>query len=191
VWAVHLPHPTIPDEVTYEVHAESFPGSGSPTSFRADDAVATWPSRPAVAVGPDGTVAVSWRDKTASRGEGDGAWGRLFTADGAPLGPSFALDAGGDGDRVVVAWAGERVVFAWQETMPDGTHGVELSVVDRGGAALVDRLEVTEPGGLADERPSITVRAVDAGHEVLAVWETREGVRGRTLSLTPLAGTRR
>jgi hypothetical protein len=82
----------------------------------------------------------------------------------------------------VVGWAGDRVVFAWQETI-DGAPGVELSVVDLDGSVVLDRLEVSEPGGDADERPSITIREVDGGHEVLATWETPDGIRGRVITL--------
>ncbi|HHO50344.1 MAG TPA: hypothetical protein ENK18_05585 [Deltaproteobacteria bacterium] len=195
VWARHHDHPSRPGEVLYEVHGRLYPDQGDPHSFRADDLDGAWPSRPAVAVGPGGGLAVSWRDKTASEGDPAGAYGRLLDRGGEPLGPSVALSppgAGvGDGDRVVVAWAGAAAVFAWEETGPDALPGVWLSALDGTTAAiLVDRLAISEPGGVRDERPSIAVRPVDGGHEVMVVWETvrpgsgvGEGLRARSVVL--------
>lgn len=197
VWARHHDHPTQPGEVLYEVHGRLYPAGGVPHSFRADDLDGAWPSRPAVAVQPGGgRLAVSWRDKTASAGTPAGAYGRILEPGGDPLGPSVALGPRGpgvgDGDRVVVAWAGSVAVFAWEETGPDGLPGVWLSALDgQTSAILVDRLAISEPGGDRDERPSIAVRPVEGGHEVMVVWETvrpgsmiGSGLRARSVVLS-------
>ncbi|MEQ1508085.1 MAG: hypothetical protein ABMB14_38000, partial [Myxococcota bacterium] len=79
----------------------------------------------------------------------------------------------------------------WQETDPDGLPGVILSVVwgGPGGGIAVDRLAVHEPGGERDERPSIAIRDVDGGYEVVVVWEALDesgagaGLRARVVTL--------
>ncbi len=195
VWARHHDHPVQLDEVLYEVHGRLYLPGGSTRSFRADDLDDAWPSRPAVAAHPaDGRLAVSWRDKTASEGVPAGAYGRVLDPEGVAVGPSVALTpagaGAGDGDRVVVAWAGSAAVFAWQETDDAGTPGIWLSALDGDtGTVVLDRLALSEPGGVRDERPSIAVRAVADGHEVMAVWETVQpggaggGLRARSVVL--------
>lgn len=192
VWARHHDHPTDPSEVYYEVHGRLYRDDGSTASFRADDLDSAWPSRPAVAVHPDtGQLAVSWRDKRSSRGAYDGAYGRLFDADGVPLGPSVALGPGGDGNRVVTTWAGEWAVFGWEETGPDGLPGVFLAVLDGAtGGLLLPRTQVSDSGGDRDGRPSIVAREIDGGQELMFVWETLrpgadlgEGLRSRRVRL--------
>jgi hypothetical protein len=195
VWSRDIDHPLNTGDFLYEVWARLYRGDGTVWTFRADDLDSAWPSRPAIDARDDGLLAVSWRDKTESEGAGlgSGAYGRLFDAEGVPLGPSIQLGPGHDGDRVVVAWAGELAVYAWQETDPDGLPGVILSAVDAGTqAVVVDRLVVHEPGGNRDERPSIAVRPMGDGFEVLVVWEViapgsgaGEGLRARIVSLTP------
>lgn len=181
VWARHFDHPRQDQEWIYEVHGRFYYADGTTHSFRADDLDDAWPSRPAVAVrGRDGLLAVSWRDKTSSRGDYAGAYGRVFEPDGTPVGPSIALGPGGDGNRVVTAWAGDSAVFSWQETGDDGLGGVFLSVVDGSTSQiLVDRLQVSPSGGVHDARPSIVVREIAGGHEVFVVYETlRPGGEG-------------
>jgi hypothetical protein len=195
VWSRDYDHPVIPGDFYYEVWGRLYRDDGTAWTFRADDLDSAWPSRPAVDVRPDGVFAVSWRDKTDAEGAGlgSGAYGRLFAADATPLGPSIPLGPDHDGDRVVVGWAGDLAIYAWQETDPDGLPGVILSAVDLGsGAVVVDRLPIHEAGGDRDERPSIAIRAVDGGWDVLVVWETYvpgsgdgDGLRARTVHLTP------
>jgi hypothetical protein len=194
VWTRDYDHPSIEGEQVYEVWGRMYRGDGSAWTFRADDLDTAWPSRPAVAVSDDGLVAVSWRDKLEGEGagKGSGAYVRLFDADGLPLGSSLALGEGHDGDRVVVAWAGELAVVAWQETDPDGLPGLVMSAVHAPTQQIVvDRLALHEPGGDRDERPSIVVRPVGDGYEVLAVWEAiaatggaGRGLRARIITLS-------
>lgn len=174
VWARHHDHPLQDQEWLYEVHGRFYYADGTTRSFRADDLDSAWPSRPAVAVSDiDQRLSVSWRDKTSSRGDYFGAYGRIFEPDGTPVGPSVELGPGGDGNRVVTAWAGDNAVFSWEESGSDGLAAVWLSVVDGvTSEVLVDRVEVSPPGGVHDARPSIVVREIDGGHEVLVVWET-------------------
>lgn len=189
VWAIHYVHPTVQGEFLYEVWGQLVDAAGNAVPFRADDLDEAWPSRPAVAVGPGGELAVGFRDKTASRGDSAGAYARLLTPDAVPIGPSVALGPGNDGDRVVVAFAGDLAVFSWQETVGDRPE-VLMSVLGPDGTVLVDRLQVSEAGDLGDERPSITVREVDGAHEVLATWEAfapgqvAAGIRARIVTLT-------
>lgn len=192
VWARHYDHPTLDQEYVYEVHGRFYYPEGTTRSFRADDLDSAYPSRPAVAVSDQHErLSVSWRDKTSSRGEHFGAYGRIFEPDGTPIGPSVALGPGGDGNRVVTAWAGDYAVYSWEQTGPDGLAGVWLSVVDGfSGAVVVDQLQVSPPGGVHDARPSIVIRDISDGHEILVVWETirpgseaGEGLRLRSVRL--------
>lgn len=194
VWARDYDHPTLVDEVVYEVWGRLYRGDGTAWTFRADDLDTAWPSRPAVAVSDGGILAVSWRDKVEAEGAGlgSGAYGRLFGGDATPLGPSIPLGPNHDGDRVVVAWAGELAVFAWQETDPDGLPGVILSVVDGAtGEVVVERTAIHEAGGERDERPSIAVRPRDGLWDVVVVWEaiaadgTGAGLRSRMVTIDP------
>ncbi|MEQ1501297.1 MAG: hypothetical protein ABMB14_03660, partial [Myxococcota bacterium] len=112
VWARDYDHPSIDGELVYEVWGRLYRGDGTAWTFRADDLDTAYPSRPAVAVGADGALAVSWRDKTEAEGAGlgSGAYVRLFAPDATPTGPSVALGPDHDGDRVVVGWAGPWAV---------------------------------------------------------------------------------
>ena len=175
VWTEAYDHPTVVDERYYEVHGRLYRGDGTAHSFRADDLDAAWPSRPAIAAAGE-RIAVSWRDKTSSRGEAAGAYGRLYDADATPIGPSLLLGPPGhDGDRCVVALSERLAVFAWQHTDPGtGSPEVWMRVVDPAtGAPLTDPLPVTELGARADERPSVAARFHDKGAELLVSWESR------------------
>lgn len=199
VWAIDYDHPSVAGDFVYEVWGRQYRADGTAWTFRADDLDTAYPSRPAIAVRPDGRFAVTWRDKTEADGPGlgSGAYVRLFDADAVPLGPSLALGPDHDGDRVVVGWAGPAAVVAWQETDDAGVAGALLSVVDQTGAVLVDRLAITELGGDRDERPSIAVRETETGWDVLVVWEALTpagaglGIRARRVALDqvdPAAG---
>jgi hypothetical protein len=172
VWTEAYDHPLIEGERYYEVHGRLYRADGTAHSFRADDLDSAWPSRPAVAAAGD-RLAVSWRDKTSSRGEAAGAYGRLFEADGTPLGPSVLLGAPGhDGDRCVVALSERLALFFWQHT--DGTPESWMRVIDpRTGVAVTDAMVVTPPGDRADERPSVDAHFTDDGATVLLSWESR------------------
>jgi hypothetical protein len=182
-------------QILYEVWGRQYRADGTLWTFRADDMDSALPSRPAVAVRDDGVFAVVWRDKVQSEGadNGAGAYVRLFGPDAEPLGPSIRLDPGGDGDRVVVAWAGDLAVVSWQESEPQGRYGIELSAVHvPTGEIVVDRLVVNEPAGESDERPSIAIRTAGDAYEVLYTWEAMSpgggqglGIRSRVVTLTP------
>ncbi|MBX2802452.1 MAG: hypothetical protein KTR31_32530 [Myxococcales bacterium] len=198
VWALDKPHPDRPAEVIYEVWGCRHDADGSKTDpFRADDLDTAFPSRPAVAVRPDGSgaFAISWRDKVEADGPGlgNGAYVRLFDPNAQPIGPSVALDPGGDGDRVVVDWAGSVAVVLWQQTDAQGVPGVVLAAVDGDTAQIVvPPTWLSEAGGDHDERPSVSVRpsADGSGQDVLVVWEAVTatgaglGLRARRVQLT-------
>ncbi len=175
VWTESYDHPLLADERYYEVHGRIYRADGTARSFRADDLDAAWPSRPAIAAAGD-RMAVSWRDKTSSRGEPSGAYGRLYDADGEAIGPSLVLGPPGhDGDRCVVVLSERLAIFAWQHTDP-GTGSPEswMRVVDpRTGIALTEAQPLTDVGGRADERPSLSARFDDDGAELLVTWESR------------------
>jgi hypothetical protein len=192
VWTRDYDHPSIVGEQVYEVWARLYRGDGSAWTFRADDMDTAWPSRPAVAVSDEGLIGVSWRDKLEAEGagKGSGAYARMFDADGIPLGPSVAMGPGHDGDRVVIAWAGDLAISSWQETDDDGLPGLVMSVIHAPTQEIVvDRLMLHEPGGDRDERPSIAVRQVGSDYEVLVVWEAigpggeGRGLRARVVRL--------
>ncbi|MEZ4240161.1 MAG: hypothetical protein R3F59_29215 [Myxococcota bacterium] len=173
VWAIEYDHPTATGQVVYEVWGRQHRGDGTAWTFRADDLDTAFPSRPAVAVRDDGMFAVTWRDKLEAEGAGlgSGAYVRLFDADAVPLGPSVAVGAGGDGDRVVVDWAGDLALVVWQETDAEGVPGVVLAGVTEDGAVAVPRTWLSAPGGDRDERPSVAVRPSADGWDALVVWE--------------------
>ncbi|MEQ1569719.1 MAG: hypothetical protein ABMA64_29055, partial [Myxococcota bacterium] len=91
VWSRDIDDPLVDGDFVYEVWGRLYRGDGTLWTFRADDLDSAWPSRPAVDVADDGTIAVSWRDKTESEGAGlgSGAYLRLFAPDATPLGPSL------------------------------------------------------------------------------------------------------
>jgi len=174
VWTEAYDHPTVPDERYYEVHGRIYAADGTARSFRADDLDAAWPSRPAIAAAGD-RMAVSWRDKTSSRGAASGAYGRLYDGAGDPVGPSLLLGPPGhDGDRCVVVLSERLAVFSWQHTDDGGTPEAWMRVLDPvSGAPLTDAFAVTEVGGRADERPSLSARFTDDGADLLLTWESR------------------
>ncbi len=192
LWTEAYDHPTVPGERYYEVHGRLYFADGTARSFRADDLDAAWPSRPAIAAA-GGRMAVSWRDKTSSRGEPAGAYGRLYDADGDALGPSLLLGPPGhDGDRCVVVLSEQLAVFVWQHTDP-GTGSPEawMRVLDpASGEPLTDAFAVTEVGNRADERPSVSARFAADGADLLLTWESRApgedtySVWGRRVHLT-------
>jgi hypothetical protein len=186
VWAIHYDHPTDPNEVYYEVWGRLHRGDGVTGSFRADDLDAQWPSRPAVAVSDEGLLSISFRNKTSSNGDSAGTFGRLFDADAMPYGPSFEVSSGGDGDRIVTAWADDVALYSWQEVDTDGLSGIWLSAVYAPtGEIIVDRMPIHDPADLSEERPSFAVRRVAPGvFEIVYVWETfrnlvPNGIQGR------------
>jgi hypothetical protein len=193
VWAIEYDHPSSVGEVLYEVWGRLHRPDGTAWTFRADDLDTAYPSRPAVAVAADGRFAVTWRDKLEAEGAGlgSGAYVRLFGPDGEPMGASVPVGAGGDGDRVVVGWAGELVAVVWQESDEAGAPGVVLAGVDAGtGEVAIDRVWLSAPGDERDERPSVAIREAAGGWDAVVVWEALApagsglGLRARRVALS-------
>lgn len=86
-----------------------------PSTFQAD---------PSIALQAGGSFVVVWTDLTDRDGDGDGIFGRAFTAQGAPRTPDFLINVSAAGDQadpeiaaprkgpLLVVWSGPGGIFA-------------------------------------------------------------------------------
>ena len=149
--------------------------------------------RPAVAVGPDGTVWVAWSQGTnadACQNVGhsdqmevatshDG--GRTFSA---PVAMPTGAGSSAFGARLAPLGGG-RVAVSWTETMGQGAEAVLVSVLQRGGqlsppqAVLTGQpLPTTLPGATFYDFPAGDIAALPGGTLVVAApfWQSGRGV---------------
>lgn len=88
---------------------------------------------PAVAVGSDGNLAFLWSNGIDGRHRG--AFVRIFTASGVPLGPARRVDDTGHAyDVAITASADGGYVAAWTDVLPGGPSPVYGAMLDAGGA---------------------------------------------------------
>ena len=161
-----------PDGQVAEVYGRIIGPDRCVTQFRADQGVSDFPSRPAVAAGPDGTFAVTWRNKIDSE-NADGVYTRFFQPDGRAITDQIALSPlPNDGNRAVVAFAGSDAFFSWQSTRIGPGNDVASVAID----AATGDFSVAEYSQNADEtanhdRPAIAT-GLEAGDPILVtVWE--------------------
>ena len=149
--------------------------------------------RPAVAVGPDGTVWVAWSqgtnadacqnigpsDQMEVAASHDG--GRTFSA---PVAMPTGAGSAAFGARLAPLGGG-RVAISWTETMGRGAEAVLVSVLQRGGqvspphAVLTGQpLPMTLPGATFYDFPAGDIAALPGGTLVLAApfWQSGRGV---------------
>jgi hypothetical protein len=149
--------------------------------------------RPAVAVGPDGTVWVAWSqganadacqnvghsDQMEVAASHDG--GRTFSA---PVAMPTGAGSSAFGARLAPLGGG-RVAVSWTETMGQGAEAVLVSVLQRGGqlsppqAVLTGQpLPMTLPGATFYDFPAGDIAALPGGTLVVAApfWQSGRGV---------------
>jgi len=161
-----------PEGLTAEVYGRVIGPDGCITQFRVDQGASDFPSRPAVAASPDGTFAVTWRNKV-EQGVGDGVYGRFFAADGRALGDQVELmPLPNNGTRSVVGFVGTDAFFAWQAVRGDPFNDVSTVAID----SQTLEFSVPEYSQNTDEdvdhnRPAIAL-GTDAGEPIMvSVWE--------------------
>ncbi len=124
-------------------------------------------SRPDVAVGDDGDVAVVWRTVAGA----PTAWGRLYDPGLNPRVPPTALGSGVGTDKPAIASLGDAAVVSWVDDDGDGT-GIALQVVDFATALpLSARTAVNETVAGAQDRPDLAARWVGGVGSIVVTWE--------------------
>ncbi len=149
--------------------------------------------RPAVAVGPDGTVWVAWsQGPDADACQNVGPDDRLEVTVSHDGGRTFAapvtMPAGGGGSAFGARLAplpGGRVAVSWVESMGHGHEAVLVSVLGPGGrpsqpqrVMTGDGLPLTLPGASFYDFPAGDITALPSGRLVVAMplWEAGHAV---------------
>ncbi len=170
---------TYKDSVTdiMQVYAVKFGADGCQQEIRIDQGESDAPSRPAIAIDALGRMAVTWRSKV-EMGLGEGSYGRFFEASGLARTDAFALArAEEDGNRSVVAFWGNRVVFAWQGIVEGTLEDVAVSVWDIDARNQVFAEDIFNDRGTDPEvdahRPSISIKPDPGSNDATLVvtWE--------------------
>ncbi len=162
----------------FEIYGRLVRGDGCVVNFRADQGESQAPSRPTLAIGPDGGFVATWRAKVAIA-EGEGVYGRFFDDIGRARSDSFQLSGTDlDANRPVVSIWDDLAMFAWEGESDGGPLPAPLDVRTQTWS-ISQRLPVTavqrlnEPGStVSAERPAIGIAPRgDGTATAMVTWE--------------------
>ncbi|MEM8962328.1 MAG: hypothetical protein AAGD38_12670 [Acidobacteriota bacterium] len=154
------------------VFARRFAADGTPltgdlavpnvTTGNQDDA--------SVSIFANGDFVIVWDDDNRD-GDQRGIYGRIFAADGTPMGDDFPINAtslGDQNDAVVAVLSNDDFVVAWETPDLSGL-GIVARLFDRDGMPIGDEIAVNT--FLTGDQEDVAVAADGSGGFVLA-WES-------------------
>jgi hypothetical protein len=138
-------------------------------------------SDPAVAVGPDGRLAVAWTEA----GDGLDVYVRFFDAGGTAVSGDLRANtttAGDQTDASIAFDASGRLLVVWRDVQPSASPTVRARLFGSPGTATGDDFAVSQGPIPTQEDSAVPDVAGDAG-VFLVVWYVQGvGVRGRLVS---------